>query len=245
MLHRGKGDFFMGKMKKKIIGVLGGMGPDASAHFYKMLISHAQKDYAVEKNEDFPEIILDSVPVPDFIAEEKREPDALNMLMRRVEILNALPISFFCMACNTGHLLIDALRAKTNKPFVSLLEELPRYVKRQKIHKVGLLASPTTIRTKLYEKSFREAGLELVLPKNGDTSLLGTIILDTVAGKNIEQNKIEVQKIARRLLERGAEGLVESCTEIPLIFPSQHLIPVYDSLEVLALAVLKKYYLLQ
>lgn len=235
----------MEKKNNKIIGVLGGMGPEASAHFYKMLISHAQKDFGVEKNEDFPEIILDSVPIPDFIEEEKREPEALDMLIRRVEMLNALPISYFCMACNTGHILLDTLRTKTSIPFISLLEEFPRYIKTQKIRTVGLLATPTTIKTKLYDKPFREAGIKLIVPRNEDIHLLGKIILDTIAGKNTEQNKIEVQKIARRLLQRGAEGIAESCTEIPLIFPRQHLVPVYDSLEVLALAVLEKYYLLQ
>ena len=244
-----KGDFFMGKIeiknKKKIIGVLGGMGPEASTRFYKLLIYHAQKDYGVEKNEEFPEIFLDSIPVPDFIATEEKEKVALSMLIERVKMMDKLPISFFCMACNTGHLLIDKLRQFTDKPFISLLEEVPKYIKRQKVKKVGLLATPTTIRTKMYQKPLQVEGIKVILPENRDVVLLGNIILETIAGKNIERNTIQVQKIARRLLERKAEGIIEACTEIPLIFPQQHLVTVFDTLEILTSAVLSKYYLLK
>lgn len=229
----------------EVIGVIGGMGPEASCHFYRLLIHHAQKNYQVEKNDQFPEIFLDSVPVPDFISDEKREDEALNMLIRRVKIMDKLPISFFCLACNTGHLLIDRLKQYTDKPFVSLLEEVPKYIKKQKIKKVGLLATPTTIKTKMCQKPLQEKGIEVLIPNNGEVVLLGNIILETIAGKNIEHNKILIQHIARNLLNRGAEGIVESCTEIPLIFPRQHLVPVFDTLEILALAVLRKYYLLQ
>lgn len=234
-------------MKKlnKVIGIIGGMGPEASQYFYGLLIQHAQKDYHVARNEDFPEIYLASIPVPDFISSEKREEEALRMLLDRIKQLDHLPIGFYCLACNTAHLLINQLRQQTNKPFISLLEELPKFLKTKKIKKVGLLASPTTIHTKMYEKPLNSYGIELITPANGEIELLGKIILDTIAGKNIEENTIRIQKIARKLLEQGAEGIIEGCTEIPIIFPKQYLVPVFDTLEILAQAVLKKYYLLK
>jgi aspartate racemase len=164
------------------------------------------------------------------------------MLINKVEEMDKLRITFYCMACNTGHLLINKIKRKTDKPFISLVEELPKYIRKQKIKKVGLLATPTTIKTRLYEQVLEEYGIEVILPKNRDIELLGNIIKETIAGKNMDQNKVTVQHIARRLLKRGAEAIVESCTEIPLIFPKQHLIPVFDTLEILSEAVLKKYY---
>src|SRR3972149_11479607 len=128
----------------KIIGVLGGMGPEASAHFYHLLIQHAQKEYGVTTNDGFPEIYLASIPVPDFISDEKREEIALSMLEDRVRQMDKLPVHFFCMAFNTAHLLIDKLKQQTDKPFVSLLEELPKFLRKKRYKKVGLLATPTT-----------------------------------------------------------------------------------------------------
>lgn len=233
------------KKLRGAIGIIGGMGPEASRHFYGLLISHAQKDYHIEKNEDFPEIYLASIPVSDFISDEKREKEALKMLKDRVREMDKLPISFFCMACNTGHLLLDKLKKQTEKPFISLIEEVPRFIKKQKIKKIGLLATPTTIKTKLYQKPLEKEHIETIVPKNGDIKLLGEIIKETIAGKNLEDNKILIQHIAKRLLRLGAEGIIESCTEIPLIFPKQHLVPVFDTLEILADAVLKKYYMVR
>ncbi len=225
-----------------MIGVIGGMGPEASEKFYGLLIRHAQKDFGITKNEDFPEIFLDSVPVPDFIASEVNEKEALAMLLRRVKLMDQLPISFFCMACNTGHLLLHELKKVTDKPFVSLLEEVPKVLKKKKMKKIGLLGTPTTIKTGLYQKPLEEVGIEVIAPKNGDREKLGEIIFETIAGKNMEQNQVEVQHIASRLLDRGAQGILEACTEIPIIFPKQHLVPAFDTLEILAFAVVKRYY---
>ncbi|PIS13930.1 hypothetical protein COT65_01665 [Candidatus Shapirobacteria bacterium CG09_land_8_20_14_0_10_47_13] len=232
-------------MNKKAIGIIGGMGPEASQHFYKLLIYYAQKDYGVVKNGEFPEIYLASIPVQDFINSNKKQKEALKMLKSRVRQMNKLPISFFCLACNTAHLLIDELRKETNKPFVSLLEELPAALLKSKIKKVGLLATPTAIKSEMYQEVMKKKGLEVVVPDDGDQRLLGKIIAETIAGKNYEENGVKVQKIARTLLDRGAEGIIEACTEIPLIFPKQHLVPVFDTLDILAKAVLERYYLLK
>lgn len=232
-------------MKQKAIGIIGGMGPEASQHFYELLIHRAQEKYHAAKNEEFPEIYLASIPVPDFITNEKRKKEALKMLISRVAQMDKLLISFFCLACNTGHLLINQLKKATNKSFVSLLEEVPKFLKKKKIKKIGLLATPTTIKTKMYQEPLKAQGIEIIVPKNSDIRILGDIILDTIAGKNSAQNQLSIQKIARRLLDNGAQGILEACTEIPQIFPKQHLVPVFDTLEILAEAVIKKYYLLK
>lgn len=230
---------------KKAIGIIGGMGPEASARFYELLIYHAQKDFNVTKNEDFPEIYLASLPVPDFIASDGRTKEALDILKNRLKVMENLPIKFYCMACNTGHLLINDLKKVTKKPFISLLEEVPKEVFEKRIKRIGILASPVTIKSKLYDKSFANLGIELIVPDKEDEKLLGKVILETIAGKNIEGNSIIVIRISDNLVRAGAQGILEGCTEIPLIFPKQYPIPVFDTLEILAMAVLRKYYLLK
>ena len=97
----------------------------------------------------------------------------------------------------------------------------------------------------MYQKALQKEGIEAIVPKKGDIEILGKIILETIAGKNLDHNQILIQKVARRLLNQGAQGILEGCTEIPVIFPKQHLIPVFDTLEILTAAVLKRYYLLK
>lgn len=230
---------------KKAIGVIGGMGPEASAKFYELLIYHAQKDFGVTKNEDFPEVYLASLPVPDFIASEERKKEALNILKDRIESMDNLPIGFYCMACNTGHLLIEELKTVTKKPFVSLLEEVPKIIVEKGIKRLGILASPVTIRSKLYDESFTKLGVDLVIPEREDEDLLGKVILDTIGGKNKDENSVTVKRISDNLVGKGAQGILEGCTEIPLIFPEKYPVPVFNTLEILAMAVLKKYYMLK
>lgn len=218
------------------------MGPEASQFFYGLLIKKAQKEFGAMRNDQFPEIIIDSVPVPDFISDNKQLDVAKVMLRERVRQLSKLPISFFCLACNTGHVLIEDLREVTDKPFISLLEEVPEFISKFKYRKVGLMATPMTIKLGLYNKPLSGRGIEVIVSSAKQQTELGKIIKETVAGKNYEENSIKVQRIARGLLEAGAEAILETCTEIPLIFPKQHLVPVYDSLEILANAVLTRYY---
>jgi aspartate racemase len=224
------------------IGIIGGMGPEASEKFYGLLVRYAIKEYGISRNDEFPEIYLASIPVPDFIVNQDDMVSAKTMLIDRLEKMEHMPIGFYCMACNTGHLLLPELKKVTRKPFVSLLEELPKAINEAGITSVGLLASPTTIASGMYQEILRNHKIQTIVPDKLETRELGTIITDTIAGKNMEQNSERVQEIAKGLLTKGAEGIVEGCTEIPLLFPTQHLVPVFDTLDILARAVLKKYF---
>lgn len=69
------------------------------------------------------------------------------------------------------------------------------------------------------------------------------IIRKVIAGKVQKSDKLKLVEIANSLKEKGAEGIILGCTELPLIFPKRFDIPVFDSLEILARALLQKHYL--
>lgn len=81
--------------KKGAIGILGGMGPYASSFLYKRLIQLSVSDFNAKNNNDFPKIILSSIPVPDFISNEKKRGEALEMLREEVLKLNNFNPSSF------------------------------------------------------------------------------------------------------------------------------------------------------
>src|SRR5436853_459051 len=95
---------------KSSIGILGGMGPEASVYMYKTLIELSVKHFGAKNNDDFPEIILHSIPVPDFISNTRSKNTALKMLMDSVMDFNKLNISCLSIACNTAHLLLSDLQ---------------------------------------------------------------------------------------------------------------------------------------
>src|SRR3989344_5907370 len=94
---------------QKTIGILGGMGPQASSYLYDLIIEKAIKKYGVIHNEDFPSIVIFSVAVPDFISNKNRQKKALILLKQKVLDANKIGISCLSIVCNTAHLLLPKL----------------------------------------------------------------------------------------------------------------------------------------
>ncbi len=218
---------------KNVIGILGGMGPQASARLVDLLVARAKQDGAI-KDDDFPEIILDSVPVPDFISDTKKLDKVTRILQKRIRLLSKMEVSRFAIACNTAHVILEDLKSVTDKKFVSIIDEVSLQVKSKMVSKVGLLATPTTIRFALFQKALSRLDVDVVIPTKREQGVLERIIRNMIAGKIIESDKIQLVLIAKSLGKRGAEGIILGCTELPLIFPKKFSMPVFNSLDILA-----------
>ncbi|RJQ38374.1 amino acid racemase [Candidatus Microgenomates bacterium] len=229
--------------KQKTIYVLGGMGPQASGYLYKLLVEKAVNNFGAEKNEDYPEIIIHSIPVPDFISDNSKRKQALRMLKKRVEKLNSLDISCLSIACNTAHILLPRLENITKLKFVSIITETVKEVHKRKKKKVGLLGTPSTIKYGLYQSELKKYGIEpVVLDSNKDLQIIEKIIRNVLKGKILAKDEGILEKAANKLKARGAEGIILGCTELPLVFPKKCSLPVFNSLEILAMALLRNYY---
>lgn len=141
--------------RKQIIGIIGGMGPQASAHLLKLLVNLSAREFGAKNCEDFPEIILDSIPLPDFISDKKNKKAALTILKGRIKKLDGMEIGTLAIACNTAHILLPQLQAISESPFISIIDEIIKELRKKRINKAGLLASPTTFRSGIFQKAFR------------------------------------------------------------------------------------------
>lgn len=229
-------------MNKKAIGILGGMGPEASNYLYKTLIDLSIKYFNAKNNDDFPEVIIHSIPVPDFISSDRKREEALKMLLERVKELNMLDISCLSIACNTAHVLLNDLQIHSDVPFVSMIDEVVQTVKSSNHKVVGLLGTPSTIRYQLYQKALEANEISTIIPDDMQIKTLEQVIRNVLAGKLLKQDTQMLTKIADSLKEKGVEGIILGCTELPLVFPSRYPLPVYSSVEILALALLRRYY---
>lgn len=225
--------------QQSVICILGGMGPQASARLLTRMVDLCTIAGAKE-GRDFPEIIVDSVPVIDFISDTKNKEKALEMLRQRIEKLNAFSPTCFGIACNTAHIFLEELRLVADASFVSVIDEVALAVRRNRLKKVGLLATPTTIRSKLYQRELGELGIEIVMPNVEDLIGLERIIRKILAGKNRSTDLKILIAIAEKLHARDAQGVILGCTELPLIFPREFSVPVFSSIDILANALLHK-----
>ncbi len=228
--------------KNKALLVIGGMGPEASGYLYKLLIDLAIKEFGAKNNDDFPEIILHSVPVPDFISDDKSRDEALKMLEKRVEEVNKLNISCISIACNTAHVLLPQLQAVSKAKFISMIDETVKQVHKDNRKKVGLIGTPSTIKYGLYQSALKKYGISLVIPSKAQIIILDRIIRNVLQGKILAKDINNLEKIADDLRMKGAEAIILGCTELPLVFPKKYSLPVYNSVEILAYALLHKYY---
>lgn len=227
---------------KKAIGIIGGMGPQASAEFYRILIDQARHGYGAENNDEYPEIVIDSVPAPDFLGDTDKMEEAAQMLEIRVRRLAAFGATTITMACNTACVLADRLQQQTDVPFISVVDEVVKEVSRN-THRVLLLASPTSLRLGLYQLALARYGLPYIVPLQKDYQEIEYIIRGVLAGEDRGMLMRKLVKLVMRYREKeNVGGIVLGCTELPLVFPSNYDLPVYNSLYILANTILKQYY---
>jgi aspartate racemase len=229
--------------QRKIIGLIGGMGPFASAYFYKLLIKKSSDGYGAKNNDDFPEILIDSVPVPDFVSDISRLREAKTMLILRVKKMNEYGMESIGLVCNTGHILYSALSKVSKAKFYSMIDLVSEEAGRRGYKKVGVLATPTTIKFNLYGKALFEKGIKTVYPKLETQKLHESVIRNLIAGKRVSDEVKKLEISARELIHKDSlDGIILGCTELPLVFPKNKFENVIDCMDILADKLLERYY---
>ena len=182
-------------MKQRII-IIGGMGPHASLELHRRIIRRASANGARDGT-DFPYIVHLSLPVPDFIANESRRSEALEIIINELKNISASIDDVIIIACNTAHLLQPDIEQRLNIRITSMVDATIDYVSRH--HKtIRLLASPTTIRTGLYDKPLKTVGVTVLTPDDNERQELETIIRALIAGRAVPQLALEkVERIAK------------------------------------------------
>ena len=219
----------------KIIGVLGGMGPQATLYFYELLIQTMLEKHGIEKNADFFHILIDSIPVPDLVRSRAEEEKTVEIVAEEAKRLKAAGASFLVMPCNTMHLYADRLATAAEIPLHSMVESVLTRVRQDKRKRIGLLGSLTTMKSKLYLHPLEKLGIEVVLPAESQREGIANLIHATIAGKAGQKEENTLLHIIQELQKDGAQAVILGCTELPLLARSiQSPIPVYNSLEILA-----------
>ena len=231
------------KQNDRIIGLIGGMGPHASAYFYDMLLKKSNALYGAKNNDDYPEILIDSVPVPDFISDTSKMEYARKMLISRIQRLNNYGCSVVAMVCNTGHILYPELSKHSKVEFISLINLVAKAAKDRKLKRVGILATQTTIKTGLYSKALSTLGIKPFHPTLDMQEYHEKVIRDVISGSNTGAHKIKLYEMTNRFIKNNnLDGIILGCTELPLVFPKDQFNNVVDCLEVLSNELLGRYY---
>jgi aspartate racemase len=225
------------------IGILGGMGPQASAKLYELIIKGTQEYTPAAVDDDYPEIVLLNVPVPNFISNKNELPKAKQMLIERTKLLEQAGCMVNGIACNTAHILLPELQAVTKVPFLSIPKLVAKQIKTAGYKRVGLLATPTTLGSTLYDEAL--AGIaEIVRPDPEFTERIEQYIYkqlnDTLS--EAERQKFRLQ-VGQFMQTNALDVVILGCTELPLVYgESQNDETVLDTLQLLCDGLLGKYF---
>ncbi len=223
-------------MAFKKIGILGGMGPGASASFYSKIVGYCQKKHCAVQDTDFPPMVMYSLPLAGFdesgIVDKKA---VLKQLVHGASTLKNAGCDFIVMPCNTVHCFASELEKKAKIKVISIVEETVKKIKNDKIKKVGLVGSETTLKLKLYQEALNKSQILCVSPCKKDYPAITRLILEIMAGSAGKNAKEGVVSIMKTMENKSAEAIVLGCTEIPLAVSQKDSgIKVYDTLQILA-----------
>jgi aspartate racemase len=228
-------------MPEKIIGILGGMGPEATIDlFYKII-----KSTPAGKDQEHLRIIIDNNPkIPDRTAAilGKGE-DPLPALQEAARNLEKAGADFIIIPCNTAHYFLPLIQESVKIPILNMIEETAKETQKRisQIQKVGLLASIGIYETEIYHQQFKKFNIEIISPEEKNKEEVMKIIYIVKTGNSSEEIKKNILKIAQKLIDKGAEAIIAGCTEIPLILKEGDVsVPIIDSTQVLAKVAVQK-----
>ena len=230
----------MSTQEKKTIGILGGMGPLATADLFQKIVLLTKAD----TDRDHIRVYIDSnANIPDRTAAilsggEDPVPE-MSSALRHLETCGA---DCIIMPCNTAHYFLPRLQAMTEIPFLSILTAAAEACKAQFPGKtVGILATRGTLAADLYQKALAQAGVPYLIPDAPAQDALMRVIYDGVkAGKGPDSYRADFLTVLEQMSAGGAEVFLLGCTELPLAAESLKItLPTVDPTAELAKAAIR------
>ncbi len=206
-------------MKRRFIGVIGGLGTDATIRFFENLnrfdtgkTDEGRRKILLYNNPDIPSRYLDF---------EKGDEDVKESIKASIKLLEKAGVDFVAIACNTVHYFIEDFRSSASVPVLDIIEETREACleKTGENARIGILGSQKTIATGLYQKSFAKKGIEVHTPDEEWQTAIDTTI-DKVKRNDMDDFSLFQEAVDRFQKENDLDTLVLGCTELCLI-PSE------------------------
>ena len=203
---------------RKVVGVIGGMGPDATVDFFAKLVAATRAG----SDQEHLRIVIDNDPsVPDRTAAiEGRGESPAPRLAAMARGLVAQGAELLVMPCNAAHAFADAVKEAAGAvPFVNLIETTVEATRARlpQVRAVGLLATDGALAARLYQDAFETAGIRALTPLGDDQRSVMDAIYAVKRAAVDDAVRARLRLVAERLAAAGAEAIVAACTEVPLL----------------------------
>ena len=220
-------------MKKKILGVIGGLGPIATARFMELVIAMTD---AKTDQENVDMIVYNFPSIPDrtgyILGSNLKSP--LPGLRNVGQALGRQRVCCIAIPCVTAHYFHRELQAGIPAPILNGVAETVNLLKAQGIKRAGIMATDGTIRSRLLAEELDQAGIVPIIPSAArQEDVMHLIYRNVKAGKPAEMERF--RRVQQELLDCGAEVIILGCTELSIIKRDEAIGPGFvDVMEVLA-----------
>jgi aspartate racemase len=224
----------------KTIGIIGGMSHESTVTYYE----HIHRLYYQRFGRiDYPRVIIYSVPFSECVRWTKTDSwdQAAAELSGAAKSLHAAGAEFAVIATNTMHIVFDQVAEASPITLLSIIDVTAQAIRERGFDMVALLGTAKTMEHPFYKDGLNKHGLEVLVPEEDQRQEIERIIYEELtAGKIVPESRGKIIKTIATLKERGAQGVILGCTEIPLLVkPHDTDIPLFDTTRIHAQAALE------
>ena len=218
--------------QKPRLGILGGMGPQATQIFYQRILDRTDAEC---DQQHLPTLILSDTEIPDrtraILSGQGQQ--VYDRLLADAKLLENSGCTAIAIPCNTSHYFVDDLQKELSTPIIHMVRETCKVLAQRGCKRVGILATDGTIQTQTYQKECAAQGFEGVAPDAETQKLVMSIIYDEIK-KGEKGSREKFAAIDRALRELGCDAAILGCTELS-VYRVYHGLPDFyvDALEVL------------
>ena len=224
-------------MTDRVIGIVGGMGPEATADFFQEIIRLTP---ATRDQEHIPVLVYSDPRVPERTSAILHGgEDPTPYLLRAALALEKAGAGILAMPCNTAHYFLPRVQPQVGIPFLNMIEETLWSAREQvaDLRSIGLLATRGTVLSGVYRDVFSRYGIDVLVPQDAEQERIQQGIFQIKAGSYDHAKQDTFETIGAGLIRAGAGAIVLGCTEIPLAFNVERVsYPVVNATRVLAQA---------
>ena len=229
-------------MGEKFVGILGGMGPDATVSMFQNIL----RATPVQSDQDHLRMLIYNNPkIPDRTAAICHQAaDPLPALIASAKLLEQAGVDFIVIPCVTAHYFYEGIQAAVTIPILHIVKETLQFASENypECTILGLLSTMGTVRAGLFQRFSQDWGIRILTPpENMIQHHVMQAIYHVKAGGVLGEPTKQLRYVAEHLIQSGAQAIIAGCTEIPLALTERDVTaPFLDPLKILAQAVVRK-----
>ena len=214
----------------KTIGMLGGMSWESTALYYRKINEETKRALGGLHSAPIAMVSVDFQEIETLQHDDDWEGCA-RILADRCREIEAAGADFLMICTNTMHCVAPQIEEAIGIPLLHIADATATRIKAAGKDKIGLLGTRFTMEMDFYRGRLESQGIEVLVPPEQDRELVHRVIYDELCrGEVRDESRVEFLRVIDDLVARGAQGVIEGCTEIVMLVQQEHTeAPLFDT----------------